>query len=86
MFNVKTNYRKKYEFNMYCSSCQDKSEEESERHLLNCTEILQNSDNPTEIENANYLDIFSNHLEDQVKITKIFAKIVKIRKKLLQNS
>ena len=67
---------------MYCSLCQDKSEEESEEHLLNCIKILENLDNPTEVENATYSDIFSNNLDDQVKITKIFAKIVKTRKRL----
>ena len=70
---------------MYCSLCQDTSEEESERHLLKCTKILQKLSNPTEIENVSYSDIFSNNLGDQVKITKIFAKIVKARS-LLQNS
>ena len=67
---------------MYCSLCQDKSEEESEEHLLNCIKILENLDDPTESENATYSDIFSNNLDDQVKITKIFAKIVKTRKRL----
>ena len=85
MFNVKTNYRKKYEYNMYCSLSQDTSEEESEEHLLKCTKIIQKLSDPTEIENATYSDIFSKNLSDQVKITKIFAKIVKAQS-LLQNS
>ena len=71
MFNVKTNYRKKYEYNIYCSLCQDKSEEESEKHLLKCTKIIENLSDPAEIENAKYSDIFSSNLGDQVKITKI---------------
>ena len=79
MFNVKTNYRKKYEYNMHCSLCQDKTDEESEKHLLKCIKILENASNPSEIKRAIYEDIFSNDLEKQVTITKIFAKIVKIR-------
>ena len=69
---------------MHCSLCQDKTDEESEIHLLKCIKILENSSNPSELKSAIYEDIFSNDLEKQVTITKIFAKIVKIRT-LVQN-
>ena len=76
MFHVKTNYRKKYEFNMFCSFCQDKTEEESELHLLKCNNILENSNDPNEIKSAIYEDIFSNNLRKEVKITQIFYVIL----------
>ena len=79
MFHVKTNYKKKYEFNMQCSLCDDNPESESEKHLLKCTKILSNLSDPIEVQNANYEDIFSSNLEDQVKITQIFTKVVKSR-------
>ena len=79
MFQVKTNYKKKYEFNMQCSLCDDNPEWESEKHLLKCPKILSNLSDPIEAQNAIYDNIFSNNLEDQVTITKIFTKIVKSR-------
>ena len=73
--NVKTNYKNKYKFNMQCSLCGDPSESESETHLLNCTKILESIDNATEVQNASYKHIFSENIEEQVAITKIFAKV-----------
>ena len=65
---------------MYCSLCKNK-EEESEQHLLKCSKILEGIDDHS-IKNAVYKDIFSNNLEDQVRITKIFSKVVKCRQTL----
>ena len=69
---------------MYCSLCKSNTEEESEKHLLQCNKILETIDDPCETLNANYEDIFSVNLEDQIRITKIFAKVVKCRR-ILQN-
>ena len=39
--DVKTNFKKKFSnSNMFCRLCKDESEEESEMHLLKCTEII----------------------------------------------
>ena len=65
---------------MYCSLCKN-NEEESEQHLLKCSKILEIIDDRS-ITNAIYKDIFSNNLEDQVRITKIFAKVAKCRQTL----
>ena len=67
---------------MFCSLCKNNTEEESEKHLLKCIKILEGIDNPSEIRNAIYENIFSDILEDQIQITKIFAKVVKYRRTL----
>ena len=65
---------------MYCSLCKDNTEEESEKHLLKCNKILETINDPCEVLNSVYEDIFSNNMEDQVRISKIFAKVVKCRR------
>ena len=77
--NVKTNYKNKFKFNMNCSICQLDSTEESEKHLLQCSEIVKKIDTEINLIDAKYDDIFSESMEDQVQITKIFEKIMKIK-------
>ena len=86
--DVKTNYRNKYKFNMQCRLCDDKTTEESEKHLLKCVNILKNI-NPnthTDLSRVTYEDIFSEDIEVQIAITKIFSAIFKTRQKLLVNN
>ena len=68
---------------MHCSLCEDKSVPESEMHLLKCPIIVADIGNEIDLKNANYKDIFSNDIQKQVKITKIFDKVFKSRKILL---
>ena len=82
--HVKTNYRNMYKINMQCTLCENDSEEESEKHLLKCTKILDNVEDPTEILNASYEQIFSESIGEQIKITKVFSKILKVRNMLLK--
>ena len=82
-FDVKTNYRNKFKFNMFCRICENQTEEESERHLLKCSKILNHLDKNIDIANAKYESIYSDNLEEQVLITKVFHSILKIRLKLL---
>ena len=84
--DVKTNYRNKYKLNMYCRLCKDTSEEESERHLLKCKNIIDNIDSNIDISTAKYESIFSENIEDQVSITKIYRAIFKTQAKLLQEN
>ena len=79
MTDVKTNYRNKYKFNMQCSICKDKNSEESEIHLLNCKKIIENIDSETNLTNAKYENIFSDNLEEQIFITKIFDKVLRTK-------
>ena len=45
---------------------------------------LENIDNVEELQNAHYEDIFSQNIDDQIRITKIFIKVFKIRNILLK--
>ena len=84
--DVKTNYKNKYKLNMQCSLCEIPCEDESEINLLKCTKILENIGNDTDvtnIQNAKYENIFSKNIDDQVSITKIFAKVFKTKNILL---
>ena len=83
--DVKRNYKNKYKFNMKCRLCDDDQEDESESHYLKCLKILENIDNKDEILNVKYEDIYSQNIEKQISITKIFDKIFKIRTKLVKN-
>ena len=78
--HVKTNYRNKYKFNMICSLCDDKTEEESELHLLRCSSTVAEVG---QIGDSKYEDIFSPDVTKQAKITEIFRKILRIRKTLM---
>ena len=43
-YDVKTNYKNKYKFNMQCRYCEVESKEESEVHLMNCSMIVDKID------------------------------------------
>ena len=60
---------------MQCSVCNEKNNEESEIHLLHCTIIIENIN--IDLTNAKYENIFSDNLEEQTTITKIFNKVFK---------
>ena len=77
--DVKTNYKNKYKFNMECRMCSLDTEEESEKHLMKCSEVLKKINNEFNLIDANYLDIFSEDLSNQINITRIFEKIIKIK-------
>ena len=85
MTNVKTNYKNKYKFNMHCLLCNDKNTEESEIHLLSCPKIVENVDPNLELKNINFDNIFSDNLEDQIYITKVFDKVLRTKHILLKN-
>ena len=84
--DVKTNYRNKFKFNMFCRICDNKTDEESENHLLKCQTILNHIDGNIDISNARYEHIFSENLDEQVSITKVFQSILKIRFKILSKT
>ena len=81
--DVKTNYRNKYQFDMHCKLCKNVNEEESEIHLLKCDIITKNISHDINLTSAKYENIFSENVEDQIQITKIFAEIFKLRNILL---
>ena len=71
MIEVKANFSERHKNVLTCHFC---NEEESQPHLLLCTEITDGIDT-SEVQ---YDDIFRN-LEKQVKITKVFDQILKQR-------
>ena len=68
---------------MLCKLCHDKNEEESESHLLKFEIIHENISSEINLTSAKYENIFSENLEEQIQIVKIFDKIFKLRSKLL---
>ena len=64
---------------MECRMCSLDTEEESEKHLMKCSEVLKKINNEFNLIDANYLDIFSEDLSNQINITRIFEKIIKIK-------
>ena len=68
---------------MHCRLCQDTNEEESEIHLLNCKKIIDNINSEINLSTAKYENIFSENVDDQIQVVKIFDKIFKLRNNLL---
>ena len=68
---------------MSCKLCHDKNEEESEIHLLKCKIICENISSDINLATTNYEHIFSENLDEQIQVVKIFDKIFKLRNKLL---
>ena len=62
---------------MQCRICN--LNEESEKHLINCSEVVKKIGGEFNLNEANYLDIYSENIESQIKITRIFEKIMKIK-------
>ena len=71
---------------MHCLLCNDKNTEESEIHLISCPKIIENVDSNLDVKNAKYENIFSDNIEDQIHITKIFDKILRTKHILMKNS
>ena len=53
--------------------------------MLNCKKILENIDGDINVNDAKYEDIFSDKLEDQIFITKLFDKVLRTRDILLKD-
>ena len=86
MVDVKTNYRNKYLYNMQCRLCENKNEEESEKHLLKCEKIIQEyTGTVSDLISANYENIYSEDIMEQISITKMYDFIFKTRARLLKS-
>ena len=82
--DVKTNYKNKHKFNMQCSLCEDENEEESEIHLLKFEKIREKIGSKANLADARYENIFSDNIDEQVAITKIFDQVFKTKKILME--
>ena len=73
-------------YNMQCRLCGDKNEDESEKHMLQCLKIKQEYKGTiSDLLNAKHEDIFSEDIEKQISITKIFDFVFKTRDRLLDS-
>ena len=77
MTDVKLNFRRKYE-NLDCRACNQ--EEESQKHLYECLEILKNKEIKTKM--MKYDQIFGENSRNQVEIAKQFLENIEIRNTL----
>ena len=69
MTDVKMNFKNKYE-NWECRACH--KEEESQKHIYECIEIVKNNENKTKM--IKYENIFGENTRHQVEIAKIFLE------------
>jgi hypothetical protein len=82
LIDVKTNFRRKYNNNLECRLCN--APEESQAHLVECSEIISNNDVKISLEGYAYSDVFSSNLQVQVHLVNTWKKIMKIRKNKLK--
>ena len=81
MTQVKRNFPTKYKDNLECMlGC---TVEETQSHLLDCSYILDKMEDKSILAECEYSDLFKND-DDQIKITKIFSEIIKIRDTILE--
>ena len=79
MADLKGNFSESHRGNLHCELCKDESEDETQRHLLQCTFVVNHPEVGPEVQQIKYDDIFSD-LASQVKAVKIWKKILNVRK------
>ena len=79
MADVKVNFRNKYEV-LECDICKD--EEETQKHILECDEILKNTNK--NIKETEYDELFKDNVTNQTDIAKTFIENMKIKKKIIE--
>ena len=76
MTDVKANFKNKYE-EFECDICKD--EEETQKHILECEDILKNT---TRIKKeTEYEELFKDNVKNQTEIAKMFIENMKVKKK-----
>ena len=84
--NVKTNYSGSYtKSTMQCRLCRKNGEDESEIHIMKCSQIISENNLKTELENIAYLDIFGT-LEKQISAVKVWKKVFRVWNLKLESS
>ena len=79
MTDVKVNFRNKNE-TLECDVCKD--EEETQKHVLECKEIMKNKNKI--LMQPEYEEIFQDNVKNQIEIAKIFIENMKIRKQITE--
>ena len=76
--NVKTNNSGSYtKSNMHCRLCKTSGEDESEIHLMTCSQIISENNLKSELENISYLDVFGT-LDKQIAALKVWKKLFRV--------
>ena len=78
LIDVKTNFKTKYNNNLECRLCA--APEESQSHLVECSEIVNNEELKKALCSYKYSYIFSTELKIQTKLVKAWQLIMKTRK------
>ena len=78
LIDVKINFKKKYNNNLECRLCS--YPEESQAHLIKCSEIIEDEEVKTAIGNYSYEDLFSCDLKTQTHLIKAWQLLIKVRK------
>ena len=73
----KTNFERMCNPDLSCSLCQDKTQKETELHLLNCDYFTQYPELSAEMRNIEYDDIFKD-LARQTRAVRVWIQIFKI--------
>ena len=77
LIDVKTNFKGKYKDNLKCRLCDNP--EESQPHLVECSEIVSNDEVKNALEGFSYNDIFTTNLQVQTHLLSAWIRIMKIR-------
>ena len=83
LINVKINFKEKYKNDLKCRLCA--VAEESQQHLVECSEILRDSDIKNSLDGFKYEDIFSTNLKTQTHLVLTWKKIMKTRNAKLKH-
>jgi hypothetical protein len=77
LIDVKTNFKGKYKDNLKCCLCDNP--EESQPHLVECSEIVSDDEVKDALEGFSYNDIFTKNLQVQTHLLNTWKRIMKIR-------
>ena len=80
MIDVKSNFKGQYLDNR-CNFC---NSEETQRHIMECSIILNSCSETSNNKETKYEDIFKSPTE-QIKVTKFYQKLLRVRDDLLRN-
>ena len=80
MTNVKRNFINKFNQNLSCTlGCEV---EENQEHLLDCKFLIDKLEDKSILAECEYSEVFGN-IDQQIKMCKIFSKILKIKEELV---
>ena len=79
--DVRSNRKWKYSEH-FCISCNDKFQEETQLHILNCPKLLPRNELVPYI--PDYSELFSNEIEEQIYISNIIRENMRIRESIAQ--